>query len=65
MPTITIRVSAEHKAEIERKAGTAGISVSDLVRIALDLHENDIAGLNVRVEEMWRRMERLEELAGL
>jgi len=67
MPTITIRVTDTERADLESAARRSGHTLSEYVRATLDLRHNEdvIAGLNVRVEEMWTRLQRLEELAGV
>lgn len=67
MPTITIRLSKDEKADLESAARLSGQSLSDYVRETLDLRRSDnaISGLNARVEDMWTRLARLEDLAGL
>lgn len=70
MPTITIRLSKDEKAALEAayaEWAEPGQTVSDYVRETLNLRRNDdaISGLNTRVDDMWVRLARLEELAGL
>jgi uncharacterized protein (DUF1778 family) len=66
MPTITIRLSKDEKADLESAARRSDSTLSDYVRETLALRRNEdaIDGLNARVEELWRRVERLEGMAG-
>lgn len=63
MPTITVRVSDQEKADVERRAGGAGL-VSAFVRRALDL-ERDAPDLTARVDDLDRRLTAVEQMAGL
>jgi hypothetical protein len=66
MPTVTIRLSATEKTDLESAARREGQNVSEYVRGALDLRDDDsIRGLNTRVEALWSKVARLEEMAGL
>jgi hypothetical protein len=69
MPTITIRLREDEKADLEALALAAGQNVSDYVRETLALRrsvvDNVLDGLNVRVEELWTRVQRLEQVANL
>jgi DNA-binding transcriptional ArsR family regulator len=66
MPTVTIRLSATEKADLESAARREGQNVSEYVRGALDLRDDAaVQGLNVRVEALWEKVARLEEMAGL
>lgn len=64
MPTITIRVSGDEKADVERRAAAAGLDLSAFVRRALDLEREapDLAG---RLDAVERRVTTLEQVAGL
>jgi DNA-binding transcriptional ArsR family regulator len=66
MPTVTIRLSATEKADLESAARREGQNVSEYVRGALNLRDDAaVQGLNVRVEALWEKVARLEEMAGL
>jgi hypothetical protein len=64
MPTITFRVTADEKVELEALASREGFGVSELVRRALKL-QRDAPDASERLEAVERRLARLEELAGL
>ena len=68
MPTITIRVTDADKAEIEQRAATAGLSVSDFVRLACGIHPVDRTDRLERLEahvydSVERRLTQLELLS--
>jgi hypothetical protein len=62
MPTITFRVSEKEKAELAREAKNRDVSLSDVVREGLGLRD---ANVDQRLAELERRVERLENVAGL
>lgn len=71
MPTITIRVTADEKASVERRAAAASLDMSGFVRHALDL-ERDLPGFQDQLDlidqltgRLDRRVARLEEMAGI
>lgn len=68
MPTITIRVSDQDKAEIEGKAEAMRLSISDFVRLAVGIHPVDPSDRIERLEAhvydgLERRLYRLEQMA--
>jgi hypothetical protein len=66
MATITFRLAEAAKADIEAAAQREGISVGAYIRQTLDLHDQEqIDGLNARVEALWEKVQRLEQIAGL
>jgi hypothetical protein len=64
VPTITVRVNATEKADIERRAALAGMDMSAFIRRALDL-ERDAPDLQAQVDSLGERVDRLEGVAGL
>jgi hypothetical protein len=64
MPTITVRVNAPEKADIERRAALAGMDMSAFIRRALDL-ERDAPDLQAQLDSLGARVKRLEGVAGL
>ena len=60
MPTITIRLSATEKGDLESAARRSGQNVSDYVREALALRDPEIDW-----DEVQRRLRRLETLANI
>lgn len=63
MPTVTVRLSADEKADLEALASREGLSLSEYVRRALHVLRT---GPNVEtaLEDHESRLARLEELAG-
>lgn len=66
MPTLTFRLSAQERSELEHQAQVRGLALSDLVREALKLRGSGdpLADLETRVVEVERRLKGLEQLAG-
>lgn len=64
---ITFRLSENELAELKARAASEGKSISAYVRETLALRENQdqIDGLNARVEVLWRKVAHLEEIAGI
>lgn len=66
MATITFRLADTEKADLETAARRSGSSVGAYIRQTLDLHDQEqIDGLNARVEALWEKVQRLEQIAGL
>ena len=67
MPTITIRLKPDQKAALEAAARSAGQSLSDYAREALDLHENrdSLADVPGRIDALEREVSCLRQLANL
>jgi uncharacterized protein (DUF1778 family) len=70
MPTITIRLSADEKADLEAHARGAGQSLSDYVRETLALRTDKrlvavLESVGEVAEDHDRRLARLERLANL
>jgi hypothetical protein len=63
VPTITIRVSDTERADLESAARRSGQTLSEYIREALDFARD--APVRSILDDQQRRLERLEELAGL
>jgi len=60
MKSITVKITDEQWVKIKTQAQAAGVSVSDVVRTALDG-----GGNQSHTDDLERRLGRLEEMAGL
>lgn len=66
MATITFRLSEAQKAELELAAASAGRPISDYIRQTLDLQARvRLDGLAEHLEALTRRVDQLEQIAGL
>lgn len=67
MPTITIRVTEVEKHDIETEAESLGQTTSEYVRRSLNIraeHEDVIGELLNSVEQLWARVEKIEQKVG-
>lgn len=63
MATITFRLADTEKADLETAARREGLSVSDYIRQTLDLRDQVLG--KATADELWEKVARLEQIAGL